>query len=31
MDLFHFRDGQISEIWGYPADDPAAFDAFYTE
>jgi len=31
IDLYHFREGQICEIYGYPAEDPAAFDAFYSE
>jgi ketosteroid isomerase-like protein len=30
MDLYHFRDGQISEVWGYPADNARAFDEFYS-
>src|SRR5713101_4928680 len=29
IDLYHFREGQISEVWGYPADDARAFDEFY--
>jgi ketosteroid isomerase-like protein len=31
MDLYHFREGQISEVFGYPADDARAFDEFYSE
>ncbi|MEO8456892.1 MAG: nuclear transport factor 2 family protein [Chloroflexota bacterium] len=31
MDLYHFRDGQISEVWGVAADDARAFDEFYSE
>ena len=31
MDLYHFREGQISEVWGYPADNARAFDEFYSE
>ena len=31
IDLYHFREGQISEVWGYPADDARAFDEFYSE
>ena len=31
IDLYHFREGQISEVFGYPADDARAFDEFYSE
>ncbi len=31
MDVYHFRDAQISEVWGYPADDAAGFDEFYSD
>ena len=31
VDLYHFRDGQICEVWGYPADNAPAFDEFYSE
>jgi ketosteroid isomerase-like protein len=31
IDLYHFREGKISEVWGYPADDASAFDEFYSE
>ncbi len=31
MDLYHFREGQIPEVWGYPADKGRAFDEFYSE
>ena len=31
VDLYHFREGQISEVWGYPADNALAFDEFYSE
>jgi uncharacterized protein len=31
MDLYHFRDGRISEVWGSPSDDHRAFDEFYSE
>jgi len=31
IDLYHFREGQINEVWGYPADDARAFDEFYSE
>ena len=30
VDLYHFRDGQISEVWG-TAPDLYAFDDFYSE
>jgi ketosteroid isomerase-like protein len=31
MDVYHFREGRISEVWGYAADNQAEFDAFYSE
>jgi ketosteroid isomerase-like protein len=31
MDVYHFRDGQICEVWGYPADDPVAFNEYYSD
>ncbi len=31
IDLYHFREGKISEVWGYPADGARAFDEFYSE
>jgi len=31
VDVYHFRDGCITEIWGQCVDDPAAFDAFYSD
>jgi ketosteroid isomerase-like protein len=29
VDIYHFRDGQVSEVWGM-ADNQVAFDAFYS-
>ena len=31
IDVYHFRDGEICEIWGSIADDARAFDEFYSE
>jgi hypothetical protein len=31
MDVYHFRDGQICEVWGYPADNVRGFDEFYSD
>ncbi len=29
LDLYHFRDGRVSEVWGYPVD-LRGFDDFYS-
>ena len=29
IDVYHFREGRICEVWGNVADDVEAFDAFY--
>ena len=31
IDVYHFRDGQVCEVWGYPGEDPEAFDRFYSD
>jgi uncharacterized protein len=31
IDLYHFRDGRINEVFGHPADDPRAFDEYYSD
>lgn len=30
INLYHFRDGQVCEVWGVPQDAPG-FDEFYSE
>jgi ketosteroid isomerase-like protein len=30
INLYHFRDGQVSEVWGVPQEAPG-FDEFYSE
>jgi hypothetical protein len=31
IDVYHFREKLVSEVWGQPVGDVAEFDAFYSE
>lgn len=31
VDIYHFREGKITEVWGQVSSDAAEFDAFYSD